>query len=324
MEALRELGGEVEAIGYADETAGIARDRLLTCDGVMVWADPISDAGDRSRLDPILREAAATGVSISAHPDVIAKMGVKNVLHATRSLGWGTDTHRYADLEELRARLPKSLASGARVLKENRSNGGRGVWRVEFAVRGTGAQADVSVLHAARGSVPLTIPLDALIDRFAPYFERGECLVDQPFQPRLEDGMIRCYVSEGEVVGFGHQLIRALLPPTAEGADSPEAQPGPRIMHPGDAGAFQALRDVMEQSWIPGLQHILAIEHDELPLLWDADFLYGPKDDRGLDSYVLCEINVSSVAPFPPSAVRPVAEATCRRAVAARERRLAR
>lgn len=319
MAALRELGGEVEAIGYADQTAGITRDRLLTCDGVMVWADPISDAGDRSRLDPILREAAAAGVSISAHPDIIAKMGVKNVLHATRALGWGTDTHRYADLEELRARLLERLASGPRVLKENRSNGGRGVWRVEIADRGGGAQPIVSVLHAARDSVPFKIPLDVLIARFAPYFERGECLIDQPFQPRLGDGMIRCYVSEGTVVGFGHQLIRALLPPPAAGPNSSEAQPGPRIMHPADVGAFQLLRNNMERLWIPGLQHILAIEHGELPLLWDADFLYGPKDERGADSYVLCEINVSSVAPFPPSAVRPVAEAAYRRAVAARE-----
>jgi hypothetical protein len=46
-----------------------------------------------------------------------------------------------------------------------------------------------------------------------------------------------------------------------------------------------------------------------LPVLWDADFLYGPKTAAGEDSYVLCEINVSSVAPFPESAVAPVAKA---------------
>src|SRR3546814_615845 len=164
---------------------------MLTRDGVTVWADRIIDAGGRSRLDPVLREAAAAGVSIRADPDVSAKMGVKSVLHATRALGWGTDTHRYADLEELRALLLERLASGPRVLKENRSNGGRGVWRVEVADRGGGAQPIVSVLHAARDSVPFKIPLDALIARFAPYFERGECLIDQPFQPRLGDGMIR-------------------------------------------------------------------------------------------------------------------------------------
>ena len=36
-----------------------------------------------------------------------------------------------------------------------------------------------------------------------------------------------------------------------------------------------------------------------LPLLWDANFLLGPKDNYGKDTYVLCEINVSSVYPYP-------------------------
>ena len=36
-----------------------------------------------------------------------------------------------------------------------------------------------------------------------------------------------------------------------------------------------------------------------LPVLWDADFLYGPRTASGDDTYVLCEINVSSVIPFP-------------------------
>ena len=43
----------------------------------------------------------------------------------------------------------------------------------------------------------------------------------------------------------------------------------------------------------------LGIEADQLPVLWDADFLLGPKDAAGQDTYVLCEINVSSVSPYP-------------------------
>jgi hypothetical protein len=38
----------------------------------------------------------------------------------------------------------------------------------------------------------------------------------------------------------------------------------------------------------------LQITAEELPLIWDADFLYGPKNFDGEDTYVLCEINVSS------------------------------
>jgi hypothetical protein len=32
------------------------------------------------------------------------------------------------------------------------------------------------------------------------------------------------------VVGFGHQLIKALIEPPPERPDSPSAQPGPRMM----------------------------------------------------------------------------------------------
>jgi hypothetical protein len=48
--------------------------------------------------------------------------------------------------------------------------------------------------------------------------------------------------------------------------------------------------------------------------LWDCDFLLGPKTASGADTYVLCEINASSVSPFPASAVVPVAGAAVERA----------
>ena len=43
---------------------------------------------------------------------------------------------------------------------------------------------------------------------------------------------------------------------------------------------------------------LLEIDRASLPVIWDADFLYGPKIESGVDSYVLCEINVSAVFPF--------------------------
>ena len=51
------------------------------------------------------------------------------------------------------------------------------------------------------------------------------------FQPRLSDGMIRCCMGVDKVVGFGRELIEALVPPP-EGTDSPAAQPGPPIPSP--------------------------------------------------------------------------------------------
>lgn len=58
---------------------------------------------------------------------------------------------------------------------------------------------------------------------------------------------------------------------------------------------------------------VLDLDVDSLPVLWDADFLYGPKTASGEDTYVLCEINVSAVYPFPDGALGPLAEEVARR-----------
>jgi len=55
----------------------------------------------------------------------------------------------------------------------------------------------------------------------------------------------------------------------------------------------------MESDWVPAMQRLVGVGAEELPLLWDADFLYGPRTAAGDDTYVLCEVNVSSVWPFP-------------------------
>jgi hypothetical protein len=128
--------------------------------------------------------------------------------------------------------------------------------------------------------------------------------------------MIRCYMGTDKVVGFGHQLIKALIPPPPDGPDSPAAQPGPRIMHPPSAKEFQALRIKMESEWTPQMMHLLGIDLGSLPIIWDADFLYGSRDASGQDTYVLCEVNVSSVFPFPeeaPSTIARLAKARLHR-----------
>jgi hypothetical protein len=53
----------------------------------------------------------------------------------------------------------------------------------------------------------------------------------------------------------------------------------------------------------------------QLPVLWDCDFLLGEKTAEGTDQYVLCEINVSSVSPFPESVLVPLAKAVRERIV---------
>jgi hypothetical protein len=315
FEELDALGMQAEPAVYDEAFADEVREQLLSADGVLVWVDPIHQGKTRAALDRLLSDVAARGPWVSAHPDVIVKMGVKEVLHRTRTLGWGSDTHLYRTASEFASAFPSRLqASGPRVVKQNRGNGGQGVWKVELISGRAGEPGIVRVLHAQRGSVPEDVPWREFLGRCAPYFASGGCIVDQPFEPRLPDGMIRCYMGVDKVVGFGHQLIKALIPPPPEGPESPAAQPGPRIMSGADAPQFQKLRTQMENEWTPQMIDVLGLDAVSLPIIWDADFLYGPRTATGEDTYVLCEINASSCFAVPeqaPAAIARLAAACC-------------
>src|SRR5262249_45244329 len=281
---------------------------------VLVWVDPISEGRDRRQLDALLREVSARGVQVSAHPDVISKMGTKEVLYRTRSLGWGADTRLYSDFDEVCADFPKTLAlAGQRVLKQSRGNGGIGVFRVDL-LRATSRPETASIVyvqHARRGSAREELSLGEFMQRCAVYFVDSGRMIDQPLVARHDEGMVRCYVVQDRVAGFGHQRVTALMDP-APGQAAPPLPP-PRIYVGPSTPGFQALKASLESDWIPKIQTLLGMETSALPLLWDADFLLGPRTSSGDDTYVLCEINASAVFPFPDEALDPLARAAAQR-----------
>ncbi|MBY5847627.1 Cj0069 family protein [Rhizobium leguminosarum] len=313
FEELAAVGLATEPAVFDEEFADEVLEQLLAVDAVLVWVNPLDDGKTRKILDPLLRQVAEAGRFVSAHPDVILKMGVKEVLYETRHIGWGVDTRLYRTAADFRQALdPTFLAAGPRVLKQNRGNGGQGIWKVEVVGARAGGATSISVLEAKSGSVPETIDLSDFICRCEAYFTEGGCIVDQPFQSRLPEGMIRCYMSGSRVVGFGQQLVKALVTPPSRPGREP-LQPGPRIMHPAFAEPFHTLRTRMESEWTPQMMSTLGIEATSLPIIWDADFLYGPPDASGNDTYVLCEINVSSVFAIPDEAPAEIARAMASR-----------
>ena len=96
--------------------------------------------------------------------------------------------------------------------------------------------------------------------------------------------MVRCYFVGTDVVGFARQYAD----PTAAG--DVLGLPSAKTMLPPDEPQFSRLRDSLESEWVPGMQKLVGIDEQELPALWDADLLYGPRDANGDDTYVLCEI----------------------------------
>jgi hypothetical protein len=258
-------------------------------------------------------------------------MGTKEVLFRTRQLGWGTDTYLYATLAEFRDGFPARLAADhVRVLKQHRGNGGQGVWKVELVDAATGANSPtetppldsrVRVQHADKRDARVhEMLLGEFMDSCARYFSNSGCVIDQAFQARLAEGMVRCYLVCDEVVGFCHQWPKGLLPSTTATTRAPAAS-APHVMEPPASPAYQALKTKMENEWVPKMKRVLDLDTAALPVIWDADFLYGPRTATGNDTYVLCEINASAVWPYPEMANRRLAEAALAGTIASKASR---
>lgn len=291
FEALAAVGIAARPVIYDESFSDAVRKQLLATDGVLVWVNPIQDGRNRANLDALLRDVAARGVWVSAHPDVILKMGTKEVLYRTRSMSWGSDTALYQTAEAMRAELPTRLVTGPRVIKRNRGNGGQGIWKIERLPN----SSRISALEATKDTAE-ELTLDDFLRRCAEYFENG-CVIDQPFQPRLSEGVVRCYMAGDRCAGFGHHKVKALVESQAARSGA-----GPRLYTSNADPRFQRLRRLMEDKWTAELTSLLNMARHDLPMLWDADFMLGPVQADGSDSYVLGEINVSSVHPYPDEA----------------------
>jgi hypothetical protein len=156
----------------------------------------------------------------------------------------------------------------------------------------------VQVQHAFDGATE-RVPLGRFLTGFGAYLASGGRLVEQPFLSRGAEGMVRCYLSAAVVAGFGEHHPRGFL--SAPSSGTVKVMSGPA------AAAFRALRVAVERDWVPAMCRLLALDEHELPAIWDADFLRGPKTPAGDDTWVLCEINASCVSPFPDEAADAIA-----------------
>ncbi len=335
--ALQSAGLVGVPVVYQDDFRDDVRAQLLQMDAVLVWVNPIESGQDRTHLDALLREVATEGVFVSTHPDAILKIGTKQVLVDSHGISWSSPgTLAHLTSTALRdALVAHHVAGQTRVLKQFRGHSGKGIWKVEPA--GHLGQVDagdespsgvddsgrlVRVREAPRGSPEMVLTLDRFVELCTVYFAGDGRMIDQPWQPRLPEGMIRCYLVHDKVQGFGHQAVNALCP-AAPGAPH-DAFPATttRLYFPPDKPEFQALKRQLETEWLPQLQRLVGLATEELPVLWDCDFLLGPRAGNGDDTYVLCEINVSSVSPYPETVLEPLTRSVLERIHATREKRV--
>ena len=291
-ESFVQSGVSVETVLYNDTLVDSYRDSLKKLDALLVWVNPVEQGHDRKILDQLLAELDSAGVFVSSLPETIMKIGTKDVLFKTRNLEWGSDVELYATFEDFKDRFPASIEDGqARVLKQFRGNGGDGVFKV------TASERDILVLHAKRGAVEERMSTGKFFDYFSSYFKSGAPMLNQEWNDNIANGMARCYMSGKLVAGFGYQEINALYP-----QDGP-VTPGKRFYFTEKCALFADLRMLMEEFWIDQLLDVSDLAVEKLPVIWDADFFINSMVPSSPGRYTLCEINVSSVSPFPESAI---------------------
>ena len=298
--AFLSAGFKVQSVLYKDEIRERLFDNLLHFDAVLVWVNPVEQGKDRKHLDALLARLAEKGCLVSAHPETIIKMGTKEVLFRTKDMDWGGNIKLHSNYEDFEAQFPSSLEqSGVKIMKQYRGNGGNGVFKITCALSGN----ELTIVPAQRGAEAKLLSINEFFNQFRPYFENGGMLIEQEWNSNHQNGMVRCYLCGGKVAGFGYQEINALYEiSTPKG--TLHLPPSTRYYFSENCGLFADLRAVMETTWVPQLQKIGSIPYDLLPVIWDADFFINEVNSpTAVGKYTLCEINVSSVSPFPPSAI---------------------
>lgn len=301
--AFLEQGFDIQSVIYNDDIADKLSIELQHYDAILVWVNPIEQGNDRKRLDSMLTALSAQGVFVTAHPDVILKIGTKEILFKTKDTDFGGDCKLYHSFDDFKKRFLQYNGE-TRILKQYRGNGGNGVFKINTTDI---SKNQIGVTHAVKGSEEILFSTDEFLNEFKKYFEQDDMLIDQEWNPHITNGMVRCYLTGVKVSGFGYQEINALYPKKSGELKPP--LPGKRFYFSEDCGLFQDLKEILEKKWVPQLLEITSLENHMMPVIWDADFFINKiNNEQTNKKYSLCEINASCVSPFPESCIPYIVE----------------
>jgi hypothetical protein len=291
-EYFKHQGVHVNTVCYCDDNKNQVEQILLEMDFTIVWINPIEAGMNRTTLDAMLNRLAQQGKKLSSLPETILKIGTKKVLFETSDFPWGSDVRLYKTVADFKNEFPISIQTAkTRILKQYRGDGGKGVFKIEWLDT---AKPSCRVTPAVRGSDTRVLSLEALTDFMSPFFENGNPVIDQEWNQYMLNGIVRCYMTGQNVVGFGYQEVNALYP-----IESNHESARKRNYYTENCGMFKDLRLLMETTILPALFDRYNIQDNQSPIIWDADFFINDAPQK----YTLCEINASCVSPFPESAI---------------------
>ena len=295
VEALKKKGWNSEAIYYSDENIEELFNQVSEkFDGYVSRVNPGSIPGGEEKYYDFLRRLSDAGLTGMPHPDTMITFGSKDSLVHLRDTDLvPNDTYLYKELSELKESLPKSLAKGERVLKQNRGSTGSGIWRVVVEDERDFTGVD---------SLPLDTKLRCTeaVDNHVENHTLGEfmdfcsqyvgghpqnLMVDMTFLPRIKEGEIR-------ILMVGKKPVFVVHKKPAEGADAFSATLFSGAKYTYDAPEKWATLTNMFLTELPKINETLGVS--ATPLLWTADFILADTES-GEDGYVLGEINCSCV-----------------------------
>jgi len=290
-----ENGFAVDSVLYHDSAYDKLEDELKKYDAILVWVNPIEQGNSRKKLDQLLTGLAKDRF-VSAHPDTILRIGTKEILYKVKDTEFGGDIKLYNSFENFKD-LFFNEPSTIRILKQYRGNGGNGVFKIDLSSK---KENKILITHATKGDEEIQMSTEEFFSLFKKYFDEGSMLIEQPWNPNITNGMVRCYLSGERVSGFGYQEINALYPVI----NGVYKKPSQRFYYSENCGLFSDLKNIMENKWVPQLQESTGIKAEMLPVIWDADFFINKiNTDNPNEKYSLCEINASCVSPFPESSI---------------------
>ena len=290
--SLIEKGWAAEPLFYSDAEHDGVKAKLQGVSGVIVRIISGTYEGvTQSKLDDMLRGVASSGVPCMSHPDVLLKMGAKDAVVKIKDLSCGmSDTFAYYDVASFKESFPKTVATGARVLRPNSGSQGKGIWVVKLkdeAEASSVTGATMLDLQEAFDNHKEEKTIDEFMTFCEQYFgaENGQ-LIDLRFMPRMLEGELRVNMIHTTPTEIVHKK-------TAEGGMS---APGAEYkQYKPDDPQFATLMDSFVNKDMPKIMDVLGLAGQPLPLIWTADFILGPKDDDGNDTYFVGEFNCSCV-----------------------------
>jgi len=293
--ALIAQGWKAYPLFYSDAAHDTILEELSKADGVIPRVNPGAYKGvTNSKLNALQNKLAADfGVKLMSSPDVRVKMGAKDALVKIKDLQCGMpDTYAYYDMASFTSTFPTVMSTGPRVLKQNRGSQGEGIWICELDSYPGGVLPGDTVLkltEAVDNHVE-HLPLDEFMAFCEQYIvgEEGQ-LIDQRFLPRIVEGELRVNMVFDKPTQIVHKKPKAggLSATLASGATYTNYEP--------DDPQFKELMDKFVNQDLALIMPALEMSNEPLPLIWTSDFILGPKDAGGKDTYVVGEFNCSCV-----------------------------